>query len=483
MKAKRLTFHSFILMMFILSGCMSDDRMKTVEVNQQAAESKSNAQNTRSTQTVTNEPKADLTPLFEEVKHLEGQEALAYFESLPTKGLSNSDILDFFIQLPLSNANEDIVNLFKNDQFQLYMNTYPTGEPFGNYRWTMGSGTEITGSFSNLDLKLPFTDYIYLKEGPVGDPTKTYRIGVATHGFDQPWNVGLADAAKWQSDKHSNIELDVRDAQWDNDRMADIIDSFILQKVDGILTWPMVESETTIAPVKRAIEGGIPVVSVDRMTGYEQTTSRVTGNFPANGAQNGMYLIQKLAQEGDLHANVILLRKPLGSTADAIRTGHFLKVLSYFPEINILKSYHDADHSAHALANMQEALNEFPIIDVVFNTGDHQAIAAYDATKSADRLNSRKDGKKVIFLSIDDSKTAINAVRDGLFEVNTPYTPFISDIGIRALVHLITENDSIPHDIITPNIPMVTRDGATIFGFKTQSPDDWYEYTFGASLE
>ncbi|AQS06907.1 sugar ABC transporter substrate-binding protein [Clostridium beijerinckii] len=435
------------------------------------------------TQTVTNEKSVDLAPLYDQVRNLKGQEALDFFESLKSKGLSDSDILEFFINLPLSDANKEITDIYKNEKFETYMSTYPTGKPYGDYKWTNGDGTKIKGAFSDLDLKLPFSNYVALKSGPVGDFNKKYRIGVAIHGFDQPWNVSLADAAQWEAERHPNVEVDVKDAQWDNDRMADIIDSFVLQKVDGILTWPMVESETTIAPVKRAIEAGIPVVSVDRMTGLEETTSRVTGNFPANGAQCGMYLIWKLAKEGSLNANVVLLRKPSGSTADANRTGHFLKVLSYFPDIHILKSYHDEDNTAEALANMQLALNEYPSIDVVFGTGDHEAIAAYDASKNANRLNSRKDAKKMMFLSIDDSKKAITSVKDGLFEVNTPYTPLISDIGMRTLLNIITKNGSMPHDIITPNIPMVTKDGDTIFGLKTQTPDQWYEYTFGAPIK
>lgn len=488
MKTTKFKLHSLgriIVVLFvinILSGCSPSNNVKTNNETEQNIKSDSKSQ-TVSAGTDTNQKAIDLTPLYEQVKNLKGQDALKFFKSLPSRGLSDSDILEFFINLPLSDANEGIANIYKEEKFETYMSTYPTGKPYDNYKWINGSGTKIKGAFSGLDLKLPFSDYVNLKSGPVGDPNKKYRIGVAIHGFDQPWNVSLADAAKWETDRHPNVEVDVKDAQWDNERMADIIDSFVLQKVDGILTWPMVESETTIAPVKRATEAGIPVVSVDRMTGLEQTTSRVTGNFPANGAQCGMYLIWKLAQEGNLNANIVLLRKPLGSTADANRTGHFLKVLSYFPEINILKSYHDVDNTAEALANMQLALSEFSSIDVVFGTGDHEAIAAYDAVKGANRINSRKDGKKMIFLSIDDSKKAITSVKSGMFEVNTPYTPLISDIGIRTLINIITKNGAMPHDIITPNIPMVTKGGDTIFGLKTQTPDQWYEYTFGAPVK
>jgi len=88
-----------------------------------------------------------------------------------------------------------------------------------------------------------------------------------------------------------------------------------------------------------------------------------------------------------------------------------------------------------------------------------------------------------MFLSIDDSKEAITQVKDGLFEVNTPYTPLISDIGMRVLLNIVTDSAEMPQDVITPNIPMVTQEGDVIFGMQTQTPDQWYEYTFGPALK
>ena len=50
-------------------------------------------------------------------------------------------------------------------------------------------------------------------------------------------------------------------------------------------------------PVNRAAIKGIPTVSVDRMVGSRRVSAHITGNFPANGAQQGMYLIHKLLKE------------------------------------------------------------------------------------------------------------------------------------------------------------------------------------------
>jgi ribose transport system substrate-binding protein len=156
-------------------------------------------------------------------------------------------------------------------------------------------------------------------------------------------------------------------------------------------------------------------------------------------------------------------------------------VLSYFPDIEILQSYHDTDSREEAFANAEAALQAYPEIDVFFGTGDHEALAAWEAVDLAGRLDSRANGENMIFLSIDDSKEALTHVEEGNFIVNTPYTPLIADIGMRVLLRILA-GEEMPQDIITPNLPMVTPDGAEIFGLQTQTVDEWWEYTFGPPL-
>ncbi len=262
--------------------------------------------------------------LYKQVSKLQGQQALKFFQTLPAKGVTGPAVIEFFIGLPISSANKQIADLYKKEGFARYIAGYPKGKSLYGYVWKQGAGTKIKGPFSKLELKLPFTGYVPMKAGPVGDAKKTYNIGVTFHGFDHPWLINWADSAKWESNRHPNVKVTVLDAQYDNNKQASHFDTFISQKVDGILVWPMVEAPTG-PPAKRAIDAGIPVVSVDRLTGYKGVSSRITGNFPANGAQAGMALIHNLAKEGSLNAKMVMLRKPLGSTADAVRTGHLLK--------------------------------------------------------------------------------------------------------------------------------------------------------------
>jgi ribose transport system substrate-binding protein len=271
------------------------------------------------------------------------------------------------------------------------------------------------------------------------------------------------------------------DAEYDNSKMASYIDQFIAEGVDGILVWPM-EVAPTGPPVDRALAAGIPVVTSDRMSGSDKVNARVTGGLPSNGAQMGMFLANQMDKEQKYDYKIVMLRKPLGASSEALRTGYMLKVMSYFPGVEILQSYHDTDNREEAFANAQAALQAYPDIDVFYSTGDHEALAAIEATTQANRLNSREGDKKIIFVTPDDSKEAMSYIDKGILDMDVPLTPLQADIALRTLLKIVT-GDEAPYNVMVPNIPMVTADGEPIFGFETQKTGDWYEYTFGPPID
>lgn len=421
-----------------------------------------------------------VTALLSEVSGLKDLDALAYFESLADKDLTDAQIIDFFVNLPLSDANQGINDLYTSRGFASGADAYPSAQMVDGFEWTLGMGTETTGPFTGQELTLPFSDeYIPMDAGEVGESGKTYTIGVVSGGLSDAWIANYQDSIGYEADRHDNVLLDIRDYNFDMAKYATEVDSLIAKGVDAIVTWPMVESSSS-APLKRAEEAGIPVITADRTTGYADVAARITGNFPANGAQNGMYLVWKLAQESggeSVKGNVVVLGKPAGSTADNIRGGYFLKVLSYFPDITVLK-YENIDDNRQAAAEAaQNAFATYDDIDAVFGEGSNQGAVAAQAATQAGRM-TRANGEPLIILSCDDAKEVFSLLEDGQISVNTPYTPLIGDIQLRVALKILT-GDDVPQDVATPNIPMVTKDGVKVFGLQTQTPEQWYPYTFG----
>jgi len=411
---------------------------------------------------------------WRKVRGLKGTALLDYAASL---GLKNQDALDFWKNIPISKANPQINKIFRDEAFAIYMNKYP--RPFGRSApFTAGQGTDIVGPISKQKLRLPFTGVHALPEGPIGDPNRQYRIAYTIHGLSHPWLLNNADSAKWAAARHPNVSLQVLDPEFDNAKQAKQIDTLIKDKVDGILIWPMQEAPTG-PPVERAAAAGIHSVSVDRLVGTRKVRAQITGNFPANGTQQGLYLVHRLLKEkGKVEGKVLMIRKPLGSTADSMRTGHFLKVISYFPGLEILESFHNSSSRADSLKQVTTALRKYPDIDVVFCTGAEQGMGTVLAIDAANRWNSRKQGRRIIVLSNDDLAEALEAMKQDKIAVTAPYTPLLGGIGVRVLLRILA-GERIPKNVTTPDLPMITKDGETVFGIETITVDEWMPYSYG----
>ena len=411
---------------------------------------------------------------WRKVRTLQGQALLDYVAGLQLK---NQDALDFWKNIPISKANPQVNKIFRDEAFAIYMNKYP--RPFGKQgSFSAGTGTDVVGPISKQNLRLPFTGVQPLPEGPVGDPNRHYKIAYTIHGLSHPWLLNNADSAQWEAERHPNVTLQVLDPEFDNAKQAKQIDALIAEKVDGILIWPMQEAPTG-PPVDRAAAAKIPSVSVDRLVGTRKVRAQITGNFPANGTQQGLYLVHRLLQEtGRVEGNILMVRKPLGSTADSMRTGHFLKVISYFPGLKILQSYHNSSSRADSLKQVREALKKYPDIDVIFCTGAEQGMGAVLAVDEAGRWDSRKEGRRILVLSNDDLAEALDAMKHDKIAVTAPYTPLLGGIGVRVLLKVLA-GERIPKNVTTPDLPMITKDGGSVFGIQTTSVDDWMPYAYG----
>jgi ABC-type sugar transport system substrate-binding protein len=243
--------------------------------------------------------------------------------------------------------------------------------------------------------------------------------------------------------------------------------------------WPNREAPMG-PPVDRAVAAGIPVVSLDRRTSSEAISSEVLGNFYANGLQQGLYL-KHAAPEG----NIIFNRKDLGSTADSIRTGAFLETIGNTPGYKVLANYHTNSQRTLAFKSTADALQAFNDVSVSFNTGGEEAMGALDAIREANRLNSAPGDKKIMILANDDAREVLKEIEAGNIDMVSPYTPLIGDIGIRAVVmHIGAKeglNEAPPKLIMTPNLPMITKEKMNIEGIETLTPDEW-PYAYGPEV-
>jgi len=141
---------------------------------------------------------------WRKVSKLKGKGLLEYVASL---GLKDQDAINFWKNIPISRANQQVNRIFRDEAFAIYMNKYP--RPFGRgAQFKAGSGVDVTGPISKQKLRLPFTDVAPLPEGPIGDPNKQYKIAYTIHGLSHPWLLNNADSAQRFAD-HQDRALDL----------------------------------------------------------------------------------------------------------------------------------------------------------------------------------------------------------------------------------------------------------------------------------
>jgi len=357
------------------------------------------------------------------------------------------------------------------------------GELYGGFKWEPGMGEEFVGEISDLPYKDLFTDYIPLPEGPILDPNKTYRIGFTNLGLAHPWLLANAENALWEASRHSNIEFELMDGEFDDSKMNQHIDTWVAKEFDGIMIWPAKE-EPLAAAVQRAADAGIPSVDMDRKVNNSYIY-HIVPNTPENGLQNGLYVIWKTLAGG---GNIALSRKPLGATTDAGRTGFFIQVLGSFTGYNIVASYHTDSNAVKSYEAIKDALQANKDLDIVFTTGDEEGKGAVQAIIEADRMDTGKYGKILVVFS-DDSREVLKMVEEGSVDQNSPSTPLTGAIGLRLLINqigvkegIIPEDEALPQYIILPNVPMVTKEKEIIFGIETQIPEEWV-YGYGPVVE
>ena len=167
---------------------------------------------------------------WKKVRGLQGKALLEYAASLGLKGQS---ALTFWKNIPLSKANKQVNQIFREEAFAIYMNKYP--RPFGkSAEFSAGSGTDIVGPISKQKLRLPFTKVQPLPAGPVGDAGRTYNIAYSIHGLSHPWLLNNADSAMWEAQRHPNVSLQILDPKFDNAKQAQQIDALIEEKIAGL---------------------------------------------------------------------------------------------------------------------------------------------------------------------------------------------------------------------------------------------------------
>lgn len=317
--------------------------------------------------------------------------------------------------------------------------------------------------FEKLYAELPFEDVLPLEEGPIliDGKEKKIKIGFSQTGFNHPWRVEMINAAKAEVERHSNVSIIVTDGNVDVVKQGNDVDDLIAQGVDAIVLSP-VESDGLVNATKRAMDAGIPVIVLDRDVFTEKTLFMGQSNFSL-GQRVAEELVKKLNGKG----NVLEITGLLGSSPAIDRHEGFMSIIKDYPDIKVLQQGDGEWIREPAVKLMEDWLTAYGEgkIDAVFSHAEESSWGALLAIQRANR-----QGEGILHYTMDGSNEGFRSVKNGEFEADGNYTPYIGQLGVRAALYTLMgkeipgkEKYEYGEKITLPDLPVVVKENA----------DDW----------
>jgi len=227
-----------------------------------------------------------------------------------------------------------------------------------------------------------------------------------------------------------------------------VLDAVIAKHPDAILIAPT-DKVQLVAPLKKAADAGIPVITVDTFIGTGQyQTGAGDASFPlsyiaSDNILGGEIAARALAKAiGDKGTVYVSNVKPGISTTDQREAG-FKSEMAKHPNIKVIDTQFNDDDANKAASQLQAVLARTPDLAGVFGANLFSALGAANGVKQAGKTGAVK------VVAFDAPVSIVDNINTGLVDVAIAQHP--AEIGyygvVSAYAHLT--GNSIPVSIGT----------------------------------
>jgi ribose transport system substrate-binding protein len=260
-------------------------------------------------------------------------------------------------------------------------------------------------------------------------PSYTFVLIQGVKG--DPFYVTMQKGAQAMADKLGVKLLVDGPPQFSATLQAPIVDAYIAKKVD-VMIIAACDKQAMIAPLQRANEAGIKVISVDTFIGDGNYTSG-PGAFPLSyiGSDNvqggkiaGEALIKAIGNKGGVYIENVT---PGISTTDQRQQGCIEAIQATNGAVTLVGSNYDNDSAATASQQVSALLssNKGSQVNGIFGTNLFSAEGAAQAVKNAGKQGQIK------IANFDAPQEAINDLNNGVVDLVIAQKP--ADMGSTAV--------------------------------------------------
>ena len=215
---------------------------------------------------------------------------------------------------------------------------------------------------------------------PPADGGKKMVVGVSLMNREQSFYKDLEESLK-ESAKKNNIELEIRDAEFDSSKQLNGIETLLVKKLDALIICP-VDSKAIGSAIKKANKDKIPVFTVDIAAEKGDVVCHIASDNVAGGQKAAQYLAKVLNNKG----KIIILDSPQVTSVQE-RVKGFKEELKKHPDMEIIADVDGGAKQGSAMKTMENMLQAHKEIDGVFAINDETALGALRAVELAKRDN------------------------------------------------------------------------------------------------
>jgi len=219
---------------------------------------------------------------------------------------------------------------------------------------------------------------------------RQYVIGFSQCNSAEPWREAMNQEMQNEAARHPGIKLIIADGMQDNSKQYADVENFLVQEVDLLIISPN-EAQPLTAIVEKVYEAGIPVIVLDRKIMSDAYTTYIGADNEMIGEMAGKYAAKVLNGSG----RIVEIWGLKGSTPAIERHTGFMRGLAGSPDIEVIYEQDGAWLRRRGREIMENALQRFEKIDLVYGHNDPMAMGAYIAARNAGRA------QEIYFVGID----------------------------------------------------------------------------------
>jgi ribose transport system substrate-binding protein len=249
-----------------------------------------------------------------------------------------------------------------------------------------------------------------------------FLVGLSQGTMNHPYRIAMVEQnIAYAKTNYPNMEIVYTDGNNRSEKQVTDVESLIAQGIDLLLIAPLT-AEALTDVCARAMEKGIPVVTLDRNVNIPVTCFIGAENYPM-GELAAKWIINKTGSR----ANIIEIQGTAGASATIDRSSGFRDGIKSSPNMKIIAETYADYLREPAMAFMEDMLQRFGPgeINVVYCHNDEEALGALAAIQAAGRGN-----EGIIITGMDGTEVAFDAIKERTIAFSVVY-PYVAPEGAQ----------------------------------------------------